>query len=322
MHPTHSHRTRFRGQEKTISLVLVLILDVLFFFHEPSFGYEVSTVLKGGHISGRVHLASGLPQPRRYNLVVSPDPYYCGRISDGRGWRLSPSIQIGPHRGIPNVIVYLEGIDSGKPFDHSAKPIKAINCQFSPVINVVREGHALILENWDPVPHKIEIFQATDKGGRLLESQDLKRNPQIRKSDFLMTGKIGEHRPGKPFIYQVGKEGRLVFRCSYHEYMEAWSLVLTHPYFSMTSDTGQYAITDIPAGTFKLVIWHPMGQVEKTIHVRAQQSLTMDLELPFLSPSTYQEDVGKPNPYGIDLTGDRHIVPTVELQQWPTEAKD
>ena len=197
---------------------------------------------------------------------------------------------------------------------------------FLPYINVVREDETIIFENWDPVPHRIEIYKASDKGGKLLANNDLKRNSQNRKSDFLITGKEGEYRSGQPFSYKVGKdEGRLVFRCSYHEYMEAWSLVVGNPYFSMTSETGHYSITDIPAGTFKLVFWHPLGQMEKTVQIRDEEELNMDLELPVLPPNTYQEEMVKPNPFGIDLTGDRHIVPTVELQKWPpheAEAKD
>ena len=304
----------------------MLILGVIFFFCDASFGYELTTVLQGGHISGQIHLGSPLPQPKRYNLVVSPDPYFCGRVSDGKGWRLSPTIQLGPQQGVPNVIVYLQGIDSGKPFDGPTQTIKAKNCRFSPYINVVREDENLTFENWDPVPHRIDIYKTSEKGGKLLASKDLKRNPNIRKSDFLITGQEGEHRPGQPFSYKVGKEeSQLVFRCSYHEYMEAWSLVLSHPYFALTSETGHYSITDIPAGTFNLVVWHPMGQVQKTVQIRDEQVLNMDLELPIITPNTYQEEMAKPNPYGIDLTGDRHIVPTVELQEWPPDepnAKD
>ena len=322
MRATRIRPLMFRGQGNTLSVASMLMLSGVLFFCDGSFGYEVSTVLKGGHLSGTVRLVGPLPEPKRYNLVISPDPYYCGRVSDGKGWRLSPTVQVDANQGLPNVIVYLQSVDSGKPFDTSAQIIQAQDCRFSPHISVVQKDTNLTFENWDPVSHKIEIYKPSDRGGKLLASQDLKRNPQIRKSDFLMTGKGGEHRPGQPFFHNVGKEGRLVFRCSYHEYMEAWSLVLNHPYFSITSHTGHYSITDIPAGTFRLVLWHPMGQIEKHVQIRDEHSLKMDLELPIKSPNTYPEETKKTNPYGIDLTGDRHIVPTVELQEWPADPKD
>jgi hypothetical protein len=300
----------------------MLMLGGLMFFSDASFAYEVSMVFKGSHLSGTVRLVGPMPEPKRYNLVVSPDPYYCGRVSDGKGWRLSPTVQLRSNQGAPNVIVYLQDIDSGKPFDAQSQAIKAQDCRFIPFVSLVQKDKTMTFENWDPVPHKIEIYQASAKGGKLLASQDLKRSPNSRKSDFLVTGNEGTHRPGQPFSYTVGEEDRMVFRCGYHEYMEAWSLVLNHPYFSVTSDTGEYMINDIPAGTFRLVLWHPMGKAERTVEIRDDQTLKMDLELRTIAPNTYQEETAKPNPLGIDLTGDRHIVPTVELQERPPDDTD
>ena len=322
MYATQIRGKRLRGLVNVITVAFTLLIGGMLFFGEASFPYEISSVLNGGHLSGKVRLIGPIPDPKRYNLVVSPDPYYCGRISDGKGWRLSPTVQLRSMQGAPNVIVYLQGIDSGKPFDTQPQTIRAQDCRFSPFVSLIQRDETLSFENWDPVPHKIEIYQASDKGGKLLKSQDLKRNPNSRKSDFLVTGKQGTHMPGKPLSYKVGPESRMVFRCSYHEYMEAWSLVLNHPYYSVTSDAGDYSITDIPPGTFRLVLWHPMGQVEKTVHIQDEQTLKMDLELRLIAPNTYKEERAKPNPFGIDLTGDRHIVPTVELQKWPPDESD
>ena len=322
MYATRIGWKRLLGQVNVIRVALTLMIGGILFFSEPGFPYEVSSVLKGGHLSGKVRLVGPIPDPKRYNLVVSPDPYYCGRISDGKGWRLSPTVQRGSMQGAPNVIVYLQGIDSGKPIDPQSQTIKAQDCRFSPFVSLVQREKTLTFENWDPVPHKIEIYQTSDKGGKLLKNQDLKRSPNSRKSDFLVKGKQGTHRPGQPISYTVGHESRLVFRCSYHEYMEAWGLVLNHPYYSVTTNTGDYSITDIPAGTFRLILWHPMGQAEKTVQIQDEQTLKMDLELRLITPKTYQEERAKPNPFGIDLTGDRHIVPTVELQEWPPNETD
>ena len=322
MYTTRIVGTMIRGQVNAMSVASMLIIGGFMFFSDASFAYEVSTGFNGGHLSGSVRLVGPIPDPKRYNLVVSPDPYYCGRVSDGRGWRLSPTVHLRSNQGAPNVIVYLQDIASGKPIDSQSQTIKAKDCRFLPFVSLVQQEKTLTFENWDPVPHKIEIYRVSNKGGKLVMSQDLKRNPNSRKSDFLVTGNKGTYRPGQPFSYTVEEEGRTVFRCSYHEYMEAWSLVLNHPYFSITNHTGHYSITDIPAGTFRLVLWHPMGQAEKTIQIQDEKTLHLDLELHINTPNTYQEEPAKPNPFGIDLTGDRHILPTVERQKWPADAKD
>ena len=55
----------------------------------PVSAYEVVEVEHGGTITGTVTL-QGQPMPtsQGFNLVTFPDPEYCGRISNGSGWRL------------------------------------------------------------------------------------------------------------------------------------------------------------------------------------------------------------------------------------------
>ncbi|MER3423503.1 MAG: hypothetical protein C4293_09985, partial [Nitrospiraceae bacterium] len=49
--------------------------------------YEEVTVSDGGTLSGAVILEGKVPRPKGYNLTTLPDSIYCGRISDGQGWR-------------------------------------------------------------------------------------------------------------------------------------------------------------------------------------------------------------------------------------------
>ncbi|MGQ0665478.1 MAG: hypothetical protein ACT4O4_00430 [Nitrospiraceae bacterium] len=86
-------------------------------FGGPAGAYEEVPVTDGGTVSGTIMLAGEVPKPKGYNLVTLPDPYYCGRISDGQGWRILRPFQVGPAGEFREVVVYLEGIDQGKPFD-------------------------------------------------------------------------------------------------------------------------------------------------------------------------------------------------------------
>lgn len=286
----------------------------------PNFviGYDEISGFQSGHLKGTVTLKGQLSKPRRYNLVVSPDPYYCGRISDGKGWRLSPNIQLNSnHQGVPNVIVFLDGINSGKPIGLHTPTIKAKDCRFAPYISLIQKGAVSRFENWDPVQHKLEIYFASNQGGRLLSSQDLKQSPTSRKSDFLVPGNIGTHRPGQVVTYKTKNEGRLVFRCSYHEYMEGWGLVLAHPYHTYSDHKGEFSITDIPIGSYTVVVWHPLGRTEETIRIRTDQTLSIDVAFRPTPANAHSEKNGQTNPFGIDLIGDANIDPSVELQQWP-----
>jgi plastocyanin len=295
---------------------MVFIIMTLVADSTTAHSYEESSDFEGGHVTGTIFLNGQMPQPKRYNLVLFPDPYYCGRISDGKGWRISPFLQLRSKDGIPGVIVFLHDIKRGKPLRLPRQVIQAKNCEFSPYITQVSHGKTLTFENWDPVPHDIEVYEYSEKGGKFIFRQPLERNPKLRKSDFLKDGDQSRNLPGPGVTHQVLSMGPLVFRCSFHEYMEAWGFVLNHPYFSITGGSGEFTITDIPPGNYQLVVWHPLGRIEKHIEISPSGTLSLDLEFTPTSPITYAEDDRKSSPYDIDLIGDSQIVPTVELQQW------
>jgi len=77
--------------------------------------YEEVTVTEGGTLSGTVTLVGQVPKPKGYNLVTFPDPVYCGRISNGTGWRLLQAFNVGVENAFRDVVVLIEGIERGKP---------------------------------------------------------------------------------------------------------------------------------------------------------------------------------------------------------------
>jgi hypothetical protein len=51
--------------------------------------------------------------------------------------------------------------------------------------------------------------------------------------------------------------------------MQAWVWVLEHPYAVVTDSDGSFELSDVPAGSYKLTIWHEaLG--EKTVDVTVQ----------------------------------------------------
>ena len=75
----------------------------------PGPAYDVIDVEHGGTIEGTVSLQGVVPEPKGFNLITFPDPPYCGRISNGQGWRLLHDFVVGPHGGLKDAIVLFEG---------------------------------------------------------------------------------------------------------------------------------------------------------------------------------------------------------------------
>src|SRR5687767_9618958 len=97
-------------------LILILLL-VASLNGEASWAYEETTVSDGGTVIGTVTLEGQVPKPKGYNLTTLPDQIYCGRISDGQGWRLLQPFNVGSTGEFRDVVVYLEGIEKGKSFE-------------------------------------------------------------------------------------------------------------------------------------------------------------------------------------------------------------
>ncbi|MDH5562599.1 MAG: hypothetical protein OEY91_03115 [Nitrospirota bacterium] len=278
--------------------------------------YEAVPGFTGKHLTGTVKLKGKIPPPKRFNLVLFSDPYYCGRISDGSGWRITPQPALGTHEELAGAVVFLEDVEKGKLGTTTATIIQTKNCVFRPYISATQVGKTFHFQNWDPIQHKLEVFLTSQKGAQALLGQNLEPHPDNRKSDFLSAGQTGLHRAGPEVHYHIDRQGILVFRCTLHDYMEGWSLVLPHPYFSITGKNGEFSLKDIPPGAYNLIVWHPLGREEASIRIGSSHTQNINILMTPTSPTTYPEEKSVNNPFGIDLVGDSSIVPTVERQEW------
>src|SRR5881628_743777 len=97
--------------------------------------YQEVQVTDGGTITGKVTMQGGKPVPRGFNLVTFPDPVYCGRISNGSGFRLLKEFAVAADHGVKDVVVMLTGIEKWKPLAFQPPQIEAKDCRFLPFVN-------------------------------------------------------------------------------------------------------------------------------------------------------------------------------------------
>jgi hypothetical protein len=295
-------------------LIVFVSLNVL--MPRIAWTYEGLPNFTGKHLTGTVKLKGTIPSPKRFNLVLFSDPYYCGRISDGKGWRISPIPALGEHAELPGAVVFLEEVKKGKLGTTADTIIQTKNCVFLPYVSVTQVGQIFHFQNWDPIQHKLEVFMTSQQGAESLLADNLQPHPDNRKSDFLSVTQTGIYRSGPEVRYQFARPGILAFRCKLHDYMEGWTVVLPHPYFSITGENGEFSLKDIPPGAYNLIVWHPLGKQETTIEIGAEHTQSVNILITPTSPTTYLEEEPANNPFGIDLVGDSSIVPTVEIQEW------
>jgi plastocyanin len=76
------------------------------------------------------------------------------------------------------------------------------------------------------------------------------------------------------------KPGRVDVFCSIHESMHCIILVLENPYFASTDENGDFKISGVPPGTYKLKAWHErLPADEKEIIVPTNGDVKVDFTL-------------------------------------------
>jgi plastocyanin len=141
------------------------------------------------------------------------------------------TVTLPPDSGsVTNVVVYIEGT-VGTPTASKAT-IDQKNMTFIPHVLPVVVGSTVEFQNNDDVMHN--VFS----------------NSPTQQFDLGMFGH-GETRR-----VTVDKPGVVELRCNVHPTMHAYIVVLTNNYFATPDERGNYQITGLPAGRYKLRAWH------------------------------------------------------------------
>jgi hypothetical protein len=229
----------------------------------PAWGYEEVTISDAGTLSGTVTLAGEAPLPQRFELRRSPDRTFCGALSDGSGYRQLREVATDAQGGLKDVVVTIEDIAKGKPFELEEAKIEANVCQFVPFVSVVRNRHPLTVTNLDPVAHDLQVYERDRDHVYIMFHR-----PALTK-----TGTTDQVR------FTAGRR-EMTMQCGMHPFMQGHGLAVENPYYAVTGHDGGFTITEIPPGTYRVRMWHPAFDVQEqsvTIESRAETKLDVGL---------------------------------------------
>lgn len=306
--------------------LFAVIVAVMTTMGSSTWAYEESAVTDGGQLVGTVALDGQVPRPKGYNLITLPDQIYCGRISDGQGWRLLQPFNVGPAGQFRDVVVYLENVEKGKAFlPEQTSRIEAKDCRFVPFMTVMRQKTDVVVVNMDPVMHDIQAYETSQLGPRMLFNVPLPINanhPRDLKDRGADAALYHKHQPGEPMKQFVNlTKGRKVFvmQCGFHAYMESWGLAMENPYYAMTDQDGRFEIGDIPPGTYKMLIWHPYlnGTKEETVTIQPKSQVKVDIKIPAPTGRLYANEKAENNYTRYSISDDvlNRLVPNVTRQE-------
>ncbi len=134
-------------------------------------------------------------------------------------------------------VVYVDAI-AGKTFpapkEHPVMDQKGL--LFAPHIKAIQQGTTVEFLNSDNVQHNV-FWSAV--------GNDKKAGHNMG------TWPKGEKRP-----FTFDKPGIVPLLCNVHPEMGGYLIVSPTPYFAETDDSGNYKISDVPDGSYTLVVWH------------------------------------------------------------------
>ncbi|HET7153371.1 MAG TPA: carboxypeptidase regulatory-like domain-containing protein [Candidatus Kapabacteria bacterium] len=190
--------------------------------------YSVVTVVHGGTITGTVKIEG--PTPSVPDLMVVHDNGECGSTKP------SPRLHCGTNGGVSNAVVYLVDITSGKKMEMPAQPqvIMQKGCMYDPHITAVPVGATVAFKNEDHVLHNVHIYM--DSASVWNQAQPI----------FEQTN-----------LFTAAKPGLMRMQCDAgHIWMSGYIWVAKNPYYTITDENGNFTITEIPAGNYKIACWH------------------------------------------------------------------
>ena len=186
------------------SIILITTLLSFTSLSVESNAYQEMEVTNGGSIQGKAIMIGKMPFPRVYHLILFPNIDMCAEIdTDDEMNRVLDDFKISADGGLKDVVITLEHVEAGKPFNKKPILIDSEDCKFTPDVNTVRQGEEFKVNNLDAVMHNSQVYQA--ERGKII--QNLPVPPEA-----VTDGEVTFQKKYK--IFQM--------ICGMHEFMQTW----------------------------------------------------------------------------------------------------
>jgi plastocyanin len=206
-----------------------------------------------GTVTGTIRFEGAPPPIKNINMIDVPN---CAKMHSGP--IPTEGVVPGDNGTLQNVVVYLQGDFSAYSFPQAGAPVRVAQegCVYSPHVVAVMTGDSLEVTNADSVTHNINAISHFRQGWN--ETQLPGSAPVVRQL--------------------VHEEIPMIVKCTMHPWMRFYLVVLSHPYFQVTGRDGQFALRNLPPGSYTLTAWHETyGTKKQAITVQPKQEQTVSI---------------------------------------------
>jgi plastocyanin len=164
-----------------------------------------------------------------------------------------PIIVTGPHGALANAVVYVKSGLGSYRFETPSTPVvlDQKGCMYSPRVLAIMVNQPFEVNNQDQTIHNVHAMSRANKSWNKSEPVG---DPPIQATFT------------KP-------ELAIPIACNIHPWMRAFLFVFAHPYFDITTKSGEFAIKNLPPGTYIVEAWQErFGYQDQTITVSAKET--------------------------------------------------
>jgi plastocyanin len=195
--------------------------------------YEEAPVRESATLMGTVRFTGVVP--KRERIPVNRDQDVCGAEQPAE------TLVLGADRGVRGSVVLIDGVTRGKK-SQPGIVVSTEGCAFVPHVAAVMVGASARIRNGDAVVHNTRAVTG----------------PPIVAAASASVFNVA--LPAKEQVIDVGRRitgpGVVRMFCGAHPHMSGWLIVHDTPYFAVTDERGAFRIDDIPAGTYRVTMWH------------------------------------------------------------------
>lgn len=226
----------------------LLALPALVIIGSLTVGAYRGAVASGATISGTAFFKGTPPQPKK--LKVTKDKRRCDKSP-----KFDESLVVKDGK-LVNVVVFISDVKDGKKLETKNVTLDQNGCQYQPHVLAVPVGAQVTILNPDKVLHNVHTYSKINKPMN-------RAQPKFKKKLKI--------KFEKPEIMAV--------KCDVHGWMSGWIFVAGNPYYSVTGEDGTFTLTDVPAGKYKVEVWHEkLGTQTKDVEVKAGETYKLDVE--------------------------------------------
>jgi hypothetical protein len=193
--------------------------------------YEEVVVTDGGELTGTVKFV-GAP-PRLEPLRVAKNRDVCGETKEQQ------ALVVDSTAGVAGSVVMIEGVSRGNKAD-GGLIVDNHNCLFAPRVSAAMTGVRAWVKNSDPILHNTHGRLAVASGP----------GPTLFNLGLPILGQTIE------ITRRLIQPGPVRLLCDSHPHMLGWIYMHDSPYITVTNEKGVFRIGAIPAGRYRVTMWH------------------------------------------------------------------